>query len=1669
MNMNVNINKVGNMLSAESLHITNYQNSDRHPQSATQHAANGGPRGRSSGTPHRSFVYSDGGESPPESDTAAASHVQNDEELPVPTQTSTELREGERSEESTQQQDGQPAQQPSSPQLRTLIAVESSTDYISVGGERGQAGLNDAVMENCTAMSELKYPLPENPDAGAFANGQAGLNDAVMENCTAMSELKYPLPENPDAGAFANGQAGLNDAVMENCTAMSEMKYPLPENPDAGAFANDEESTEQFSFEDTELKQAAQHDHDAGQDTGDMNHKPHPATVLRLDFPNENTDSNLTTDAPELTPLNSSTPTGESESGAPLSGCSTTMLFQPSVGSMSSREDGSASREGRTSPREKKDDSTHAGEEEERLPEAMKHENVEGRHPDLLGSSMEREEEETGHSLPVSLGRQGEGTKRSLLGKGERQEEKTGHSLPVSLGRQGEDTKHSLPPCDSAARSLQTYGGERGGNDHPASAGQDLFVFIHRKMLVQDDDDPNVAVVNVSLNLNVLEGGEKEGFFPGGSSQLLQVKWFGHRDFDLSQWKLWPRSETLPDQTQAFIKRLCGIVKDWDIKCLRTAVKRLKLQHSVFLHSLTWEEGLVVRLGHVNPDVRGISMKSPAKDAIQGILHQLVSCCDVELAFQDPVPLEEEDTEDGNRPDQPQMESPVGSVGASDLSGSGQTPPARNMEYAQSSPSQQPASLETRFSPDQNSFGIADCKGSSLLQLLGEIIEENVSRMQTDRLSPHPELRESQEQLKQQLINLIECENKALEESVQELRRELEEYQSENRIKSQRLEAAEKREEEMTLLINQWRTQVPDHNKTIADLKRAARESEERMNQHRKMMEERLKIVEERSSQSQQDQTRALEETQSRMQAIMAEEMNKQMNTLQEQLKGMQQALTERTRHQEELSVTVEKHEHIFQHLSRSAQSGGNVLAMGELVPEDEETLGAVGGVALTRNRFSSALAESEQTTSKMQGKDEEMQSNQIEEKLHPLRTTMDSFGPAGSELQGMAAPSATEDASEEKPPTDDASPTVVSAQGGARSKTSPKAAQSETPAVARPNGAPVPGPGPGRKETSSTGGSQERTGNSTASEEPDENLLRAEQFLEWLEFSSSGPQEVMAKVLKNVSAALKDEEVPAPRAKCLDTILCIDVSDSIVSEGYLTTVKTTAMNFVDGIEDQMNEMDMEENLAVVSLAGNARVIQHLTNDLTLVREAIESLNAETCGGRSPFIQALLVCLAACKGRGGVLNIAGVYKVRPRIIFITDGWPTDETVETGPDLPGNVNETRFSLVHLLSQLASKKRKTTPKPISWVPIGRKADQKFMQSLADLTGGQLVMPDQIHSLCRYYKMQQMIGRLLKMVKKPDNDSVGNGKIRDLLNAMTSHTTSEEEKDYIVETVKRLKTSPEEEEDSEADDFRNVFEDEAKVKNGVLLSLGTRVVRGPHWKWKNQDTDGPGTVIQHGMKDNWMYVKWDNGTQNLYRYGEGGKTDIVETQHHPRQILPDSDKLDFGVKVIRGPDWKRDNEDGNGPGTVIRCREIDGKVKVRWDTTGKIHEYHYSKTKGREVQVNLPEFPRHSQSGGLSASHNIQPVDEDKTIAVWKWRDQLRQWRLYEEETCHKLEMEYKKRPGASCIINRIGKDRRVSFKLWQEKTVDGGFYTEVAREMVDEERKNDLLAIEMSLQE
>merc|ERR1711974_152212 len=52
--------------------------------------------------------------------------------------------------------------------------------------------------------------------------------------------------------------------------------------------------------------------------------------------------------------------------------------------------------------------------------------------------------------------------------------------------------------------------------------------------------------------------------------------------------------------------------------------------------------------------------------------------------------------------------------------------------------------------------------------------------------------------------------------------------------------------------------------------------------------------------------------------------------------------------------------------------------------------------------------------------------------------------------------------------------------------------------------------------------------------------------------------------------------------------------------------------------------------------------------------------------------------------------------------------------------------------------------------------------------------------------------------------------------------------------------------------------------------LMGIGVRVVRGPDWKWTDQDGPPPseGKVIGELGEDGWIRVQWDNGSTNSYR---------------------------------------------------------------------------------------------------------------------------------------------------------------------------------------------------------
>lgn len=84
----------------------------------------------------------------------------------------------------------------------------------------------------------------------------------------------------------------------------------------------------------------------------------------------------------------------------------------------------------------------------------------------------------------------------------------------------------------------------------------------------------------------------------------------------------------------------------------------------------------------------------------------------------------------------------------------------------------------------------------------------------------------------------------------------------------------------------------------------------------------------------------------------------------------------------------------------------------------------------------------------------------------------------------------------------------------------------------------------------------------------------------------------------------------------------------------------------------------------------------------------------------------------------------------------------------------------------------------------------------------------------------------------------------------------------------------------------------------------AVGSRVVRGPDWKWGDQGAGKGGTVIKEPNDDGWLQVRWDNEDENDYRWGVDDKYDLTPSTGFLPQTCDKSGKsgsVELGSLVI------------------------------------------------------------------------------------------------------------------------------------------------------------------------
>nr|XP_022329161.1 uncharacterized protein LOC111128056 isoform X1 [Crassostrea virginica] len=316
--------------------------------------------------------------------------------------------------------------------------------------------------------------------------------------------------------------------------------------------------------------------------------------------------------------------------------------------------------------------------------------------------------------------------------------------------------------------------------------------------------------------------------------------------------------------------------------------------------------------------------------------------------------------------------------------------------------------------------------------------------------------------------------------------------------------------------------------------------------------------------------------------------------------------------------------------------------------------------------------------------------------------------------------------------------------------------------------------------------------------------------------------------VVQIVKKALK-EDSPMSRLHGLDTIICVDLSNSL-STKVLHQVQATLHSFLDTVEEVAIEDGLEENLGLVTFGRDTKIRVQLTNDYGQLRNAIETMSP---GGTSPLHTALSLCQLELQ-RNGHATCIHEHCIAPRIILFTDGRPTtdlhlDESEwEDAPKDPQKFEE----ILSFVQQLGNEGFQ-----LFTVGVGRQTNTEFLGRLSHLGGGEHYPLDDTAPLAKYFKHQFITGKIIHEFR----ESGWYENCQSLLQKTVQSQSYGLDREDIDRILVLLHQSEE-------------MED---IKYPGLPKLGSRVLT---------KTKQSGTVIKH-RKNNWVKVQFDLNEGIIY----------------------------------------------------------------------------------------------------------------------------------------------------------------------------------------------------------
>ncbi|XP_062603142.1 uncharacterized protein LOC134264902 [Saccostrea cucullata] len=394
-------------------------------------------------------------------------------------------------------------------------------------------------------------------------------------------------------------------------------------------------------------------------------------------------------------------------------------------------------------------------------------------------------------------------------------------------------------------------------------------------------------------------------------------------------------------------------------------------------------------------------------------------------------------------------------------------------------------------------------------------------------------------------------------------------------------------------------------------------------------------------------------------------------------------------------------------------------------------------------------------------------------------------------------------------------------------------------------------------------------------------------------------------------------------RGSCV--LFILDFSESMRGEP-LRQMKRGVGAILEEFDDQP---DLDENVSVIVFGQETKFLHYYSNQYSTIKQSIEEVE---CGGPSPLTAAFLLALGGLYEGAAHTSRIGDFHLNPRVVLFTDGKLTDfknlEATENEMDLMPNE--------HILAPLSAITQKIgRDHPIFCFPVGENPNYPLLLTISGVSqGGKVLEIHEAKCFGRYTLHYKSADLISKVTNKNDIEREALRSVAD--NVLFRHTYDEDDLDTIYEIIQNKEGIMETQQRVEDDDDHWY-----KEKYSTIPRLGTRVRRGPHWSYRNQDSEGIGTLVGHGDKVGIVLVEWDNGCRGVYKYGIGNTYDIVVCEE-PR--IPKEGFVAVGCLVKRGPDWKWGDQDG-GEEAIGTCYRVmdNATVYVRWPC-GRMSNYRF-----------------------------------------------------------------------------------------------------------------------------